>query len=201
MAFTGSNFPRISKETGIAYTRVRKLFMTRGRLGKALKEYRASQTSKMQESADSVIEKAKQDMAMAYQQMRDLSKNASTDGGLFKANEFLLTLAGVTVDGPAGTVTGPMLDPNRQYESIKAWGAHWIEELKRILKMPNIRLRVSYVHPSIIPQIYDSNPLSEEEEKQEAEFTEKLYRIKFKNDDIRTGINRESNDGAKESSP
>lgn len=117
MRYTSAGYPEISKETGIAYRRVRKLFMAGGKLEAPLEEYRASQQSRIQKSADDVAEEVKQDMMNAYQRMRDLSENAETDAGSFKANEFILKLAGISSDVSLKTLISK-LGPTKARSSV-----------------------------------------------------------------------------------
>ena len=99
MRFAGADHLEIAKATGIRHGHLRQLFMKKegkeGKLMKALVEYRALQGLKMQESANNVIEEAKKDVKAAYDRMVSLSKDASTDAGVFRSNEWLLSVAGI----------------------------------------------------------------------------------------------------------
>lgn len=96
MKYFGQTYGAIAKEIGYHEGSVGKLFMTAGRLTKAYGQFAALHRVKAQNTADQALTLAKAEALNAIERIIHLSQNAKTEGGIFKANEFLLQISGVT---------------------------------------------------------------------------------------------------------
>jgi len=96
MRYLGHTYAEIAGQTSYHEGSVRKLFMSNGRLAKAYEQYADTQRTKAQDNTEQALAKAKGEAMNALERIINLSQNAQTEGGIFKANEFLLQLAGVT---------------------------------------------------------------------------------------------------------
>ena len=95
LKYLGKPYAAIAATTGYHEGSIKKLFMTDGRLTKAYEEFASIQRGKSQENVDLALSKAKAETVNAMERIIALSKDAQTEGGIFKANEFLLQVAGV----------------------------------------------------------------------------------------------------------
>lgn len=98
MRFAGSNCKDIGETLKVAHGTVRNWFSKGGLLEKPYQEFKASQMPKVKETANLILEKAKQDALIAYQRMNNLSAGANNEAVSYKANEFIIGLAGITTD-------------------------------------------------------------------------------------------------------
>jgi hypothetical protein len=95
LRYFGETYPEIAKVVNYSESYLRKLFMSGGRLATAYDEFAAIQRAKSNENVDQALVLAKSEAVNALQRIIELSKNAKTEGGLYKANELLLQLSGV----------------------------------------------------------------------------------------------------------
>ena len=96
MRYLGKSSEEIGAETGWTPAHVRRLFMTNGRLSKHYEQYVTTQQGLAQIKAATVLERAKQEAQEAIERMVLLSKDPSNGPVCFKANEYLLGIAGVS---------------------------------------------------------------------------------------------------------
>ena len=95
MRYLGKTSEEIGLATGYSPSYTRQLFMSAGRLEKAYREYALRQQVKGQDQADQVLSRVRVEAPHAAERMISLSKNANNEAAIFKANEFLLNVAGV----------------------------------------------------------------------------------------------------------
>lgn len=95
MRYLGKTSEEIGSATGYNPAYIRTLFMTRGRLAGAYREYSLRQQTKGQDQADQVLNRVRVEAPNAAERMIALSKDADNEASIFKANEFLLNVAGI----------------------------------------------------------------------------------------------------------
>jgi len=96
LRYLGKFSNEIAHATGYNESHVRRLFMRGGRLEKAYEEYATQQQRWSEESSTIVFERAKQESENAIERMIVLSKDSTNGPVCYKANEYLLGLAGVS---------------------------------------------------------------------------------------------------------
>ncbi len=114
MRFSGCTSKEIAEATGYNDVYVRNLFMSEGRLERAYKAFAHDQQQKAQESVDTALNRARQEALQAIERIIALSKDASNEAAIFKANEFLLNVAGIKNETTLRT-----LFQNKTYEQAK----------------------------------------------------------------------------------
>jgi len=95
LRYLGKTSGEIAEVTGFDEGYVRQLFKNGGRLEKAYKDFALKQQNKAQESVDMALNRARQEALQAIERIITLSKDASNEAAIFKANEFLLNVAGI----------------------------------------------------------------------------------------------------------
>ena len=94
LRYLDTSSTEIARVTGYNESHVRRLFMNGGRLGRAYEAYARQQQGLAQETANAVLQRAKDEAMAAIERMIMLSKDASNEAVAFKANEFLLSISG-----------------------------------------------------------------------------------------------------------
>lgn len=95
MRYFGKTSQEIAKATGYNDVYVRNLFMKGGRLEKAYEDFALKQRSEAQKSVDMALNRAREEALQAIERIIALSKDADNEAAIFKANEFLLNVAGI----------------------------------------------------------------------------------------------------------
>lgn len=95
LKYLGKTSGEIAKATGYNKNYVRNLFMSSGRLEKAYKDFALKQQNKAQQSVDMALSRAMEEALQAIERIIALSKDADNEAAIFKANEFLLNVAGI----------------------------------------------------------------------------------------------------------
>ncbi len=95
MRYLGKTSQEIGEATGYNDVYVRNLFMQGGRLEKAYRDFAHIQQGLAQEKVASALNRAREEALSAIERIIALSKDASNEAAIFKANEFLLSVAGV----------------------------------------------------------------------------------------------------------
>lgn len=98
LRYVGKSSKEIAEATNWNESHVRRLFMKGGRLETAYESYVSKQHGLAQAQAESVLERAKQEAQSAIERMVQLSKDSQNGPVCFKANEYLLTLAGASTE-------------------------------------------------------------------------------------------------------
>ena len=98
MRYLGRPSPEIAEATGYEESYVRRLFMQGGRLERAYSEYSLQQQEETRAVANAVLERAKTEAKQAIERVIELSKNPCQPAVCLKANEFLLSLIGLSQD-------------------------------------------------------------------------------------------------------
>ncbi len=96
LRYLGKFSNEIAHATGYNESHVRRLFMKDGRLARAYEEYSRQQQHRSEETAALALEKAKGEAQDAIERMIALSKDPTNGPVCYKANEYLLNLAGVS---------------------------------------------------------------------------------------------------------
>ena len=96
MRYLGKTSKEIAVATGYNESHVRRLFMKGGRLEKAYENFVQKQHGLVQERAALALERARQEAEDAMERIVTLSKDLEGGPVCYKANEYLLTLAGVS---------------------------------------------------------------------------------------------------------
>lgn len=120
LKYFGKTSGEIAEATGYNENYVRNLFMRGGRLERAYNDFALKQQDKTQTNVDMALSRARDEALQAIERVIALSKDARNEAAIFKANEFLLALAGV---GNQATLRGSF--QNKTYEQAKAM----VEEL------------------------------------------------------------------------
>ena len=92
----GKNYLAISEATGVPVKTLQNNFAKGGRLEAAYREFLQQSQAQGKEAAAIVLERAKQEAKSAIERIIALSKDANNEAALFKANEYILSLAGMT---------------------------------------------------------------------------------------------------------
>jgi len=92
----GNSSEEIARAVGYKAGYLRKLFMQGGRLFQPYTDYVLYCQSGVKEVADIVIERAKAEAPKAMERMVELSKDAEQGAVSYKANEYVLTQAGMS---------------------------------------------------------------------------------------------------------
>ena len=95
LRYLGKTSSEIAEATGYNENYVRNLFMNGGRLERAYKDFVLKQQIKAHESVDMALNRARQEALQAIERIIALSKDADNEAAIFKANEFLLNVAGI----------------------------------------------------------------------------------------------------------
>lgn len=98
MRYLGKSSVEIAEATGYNESHVRRLFMNGGRLEKAYEDFALEQQQKGKETVALATNRAREEALQAIERIIALSKDADNEAALFKANEFLLSIAGVRTD-------------------------------------------------------------------------------------------------------
>ena len=96
MRYLGKPSKEIAQVLGYNESSVRRLFMSGGRLERAYQEYALRQQVGHEDAAKEALERVKEETKAALERIIELSKSAENEAAIFKANEFLLSLAGVS---------------------------------------------------------------------------------------------------------
>lgn len=94
----GKSYAEISAATSVPIKTLQNCLSKGGRLENAYRELLRRSQEQGKETADIVFEVAKQEARAAIERMIELSKTAGNEAALFKANEYLLALAGIAQD-------------------------------------------------------------------------------------------------------
>ncbi len=100
MRYMGNTSLEIAETTGYEESYVRRLFMRGGRLEKAYNDYSIEKRGETQAVANGVLELAKIEAKHAIERVIELSKNPFNAPTCFKANEYLLSLIGLSQNDP-----------------------------------------------------------------------------------------------------
>jgi hypothetical protein len=95
MRYQGKSSREISESTGYSESSVRRLFMTGGRLEDAYNQYLQQRRIENQAIANAALQTATQEAGSAIERIIALSKNPINGPVCYKANEYLLNIAGV----------------------------------------------------------------------------------------------------------
>ena len=95
LKYLGKTSSEIAKSTGYNENYVRNLFMSDGRLEKAYKDFALRQQNEAQKSVVMALNRAREEALQAIERIIALSKDADNEAAIFKANEFLLNVAGI----------------------------------------------------------------------------------------------------------
>ena len=95
MRYLGKTSQEIAEATGYNDVYVRNLFMQGGRLERAYRDFAHIQRGLAQEKVSSALNRAREEALSAIERIIALSKDASNEAAIFKANEFLLSVAGI----------------------------------------------------------------------------------------------------------
>ena len=98
LRYLGKSSKEIAEVTDWNESHVRRLFMRGGRLEAAYEAYAHKQQGLAQAKAESVLERAKQEAQSAIERMVELSKDPGNGPVCYKANEYLLGLAGASTE-------------------------------------------------------------------------------------------------------
>ena len=114
MRYLGKTSKEIGQATGYNKIYVRNLFMRGGRLEQAYKDFAHNQQSRAQQSVDMALNRAMEEAVQAIERIIALSKDADNEAAIFKANEFLLNVAGIK-----GEATLKSFFQNKTYEQAR----------------------------------------------------------------------------------
>ncbi len=95
LRYMGKTSREIAEVTGFNEDYVRQLFMQGGRLEKAYKEFALIQQKQAQEKVTAAINRAREEAYDAIERIIALSKDACNEAAIFKANEYVLSIAGI----------------------------------------------------------------------------------------------------------
>ena len=95
LRYLGKTSGEIAVATGYNDNYIRNLFMNGGRLEKAYRDFALEQQKKAHESVCMALNSAREEALQAMERIIALSKDASNEAAIFKANEYLLNLAGI----------------------------------------------------------------------------------------------------------
>lgn len=98
LRYLGKSSREIAEATSWNESHVRRLFMKGGRLEAAYEAYAHKQQGIAQAKAESILERAKQEAQSAIERMVELSKDPGNGPVCYKANEYLLGLAGASTE-------------------------------------------------------------------------------------------------------
>ncbi len=98
LKYLGKFSNEIAHATGYNESHVRRLFMKDGRLARAYEEYSRQQQHRHEAVAALALEKAKGEVHDAIERMIALSKDPTNGPVCYRANEYLLNLAGVSAE-------------------------------------------------------------------------------------------------------
>lgn len=99
----GNSSEEIARVVGYKAGYLRKLFMQGGRLFQPCRDYLLYCQSGVKEVADIVIERAKAEAPKAMERMVELSKDSEQGAVSYKANEYVLTQAGMSGESTVRT--------------------------------------------------------------------------------------------------
>lgn len=115
LRYLGKTSIEIAEVTGYNENYIRNLFMNGGRLENAYKQFAFEQQNKAQQSVDMALNRAMEEALQAVERIITLSKDADNEAAIFKANEFLLNVAGIKSET---TLKG--FFQNKTYDQAKA---------------------------------------------------------------------------------
>ncbi len=96
LKYFGKTSQEIADATGYNENYVRNLFMGGGRLEAAYRDFAQMQRTKSQATVDQALTKAREEALGALERIIALSKEACNEAAILKANELLLTIAGIS---------------------------------------------------------------------------------------------------------